>query len=44
MLIEFRKEGDRVPIRPEHKMTVREALIELEAKGYRFERVIDVLP
>lgn len=44
VLIEFRKEDDRVPIRQEHKMTVREARMELEAEGYRFERVIDVLP
>ena len=33
-----------VPIREEHKMTVREARMELEAEGYRFDRVIDVLP
>jgi len=44
VLIEFRKEDDRVPIRQEHKMTIREARMELEAEGYRFERVIDVLP
>jgi len=44
VLIEFRKESKWVPIREEHKMTVREARIELEAEGYRFERVIDVLP
>jgi ubiquinone/menaquinone biosynthesis C-methylase UbiE len=44
VLIEFRKESDRVPIREEHKMTVREARIELEAEGYRFDRVIGVLP
>jgi SAM-dependent methyltransferase len=44
VLIEFRKEDRRVPIREEHKMTVREARLELEAEGYRFERVIDVLP
>ena len=44
VLIEFRKESAWVPIRPEHKMSVREARMELEADGYRFERVIDVLP
>ena len=44
VLIEFRKESASVPIREEHKMTVREARMELEAEGYRFERVIDVLP
>ena len=44
VLIEFRKEDRRVPIREEHKMTVREARLELEAEGYRFDEVIDVLP
>jgi SAM-dependent methyltransferase len=44
VLIEFRKESPGVPIRPEHKMSVREARMELEAEGYRWERVIDVLP
>jgi ubiquinone/menaquinone biosynthesis C-methylase UbiE len=44
VLIEFRKESPWVPIREEHKMSVREARLELEAEGYRFERVIDVLP
>ena len=44
VLIEFRKESGWVPIREDHKMTVREARIELEAEGYRFDRVIDVLP
>jgi ubiquinone/menaquinone biosynthesis C-methylase UbiE len=44
VLIEFRKESEWVPIREEHKMSVREARLELEAEGYRFDRVIDVLP
>jgi len=44
VLIEFRKESAWVPIREEHKMSVKEARLELEAEGYRFERVIDVLP
>lgn len=44
VLIEFRKESTWVPIREEHKMSVREARMELEAEGYRFDRVIDVLP
>ena len=44
VLIEFRKEDPNVPIREEHKMSVREARQELEAEGYVFERVIDVLP
>jgi len=44
VLIEFRKESSWVPIREEHKMSVREARLELEAEGYTFDRVIDVLP
>jgi ubiquinone/menaquinone biosynthesis C-methylase UbiE len=44
VLIEFRKESAWVPIREEHKMSEREARLELEAEGYRFERNIDVLP
>jgi ubiquinone/menaquinone biosynthesis C-methylase UbiE len=44
VLIEFRKESDWVPIREEHKMSVREARMELEAEGFTFDRVIDVLP
>jgi len=44
VLIEFRKESAWVPIREEHKMSVGDARLELEAEGYRFERNIDVLP
>jgi hypothetical protein len=44
VLVEFRKESAWVPIREEHKMSVREARMELETEGYRFDRVIDVLP
>ncbi len=44
VLIEFRKEDASVPIRAEHKMSVPEARMELEAEGFRFDRVIDVLP
>jgi len=44
VLVEFRKESAWVPIREEHKMSVKEARMELEAEGYRFDRVIDVLP
>lgn len=44
VLIEFRKEDASVPIRAEHKMSIREVRMELEAEGFRFDRVIDVLP
>jgi predicted methyltransferase len=44
VLIEFRKEDPRVPIREEHKMSVEQVRQELAADGFRIERVIDVLP
>jgi ubiquinone/menaquinone biosynthesis C-methylase UbiE len=44
VLIEFRKEDPNVPIREEHKMSVREARQELEAEGYRFDRVLNDIP
>ena len=44
MLIEFRKEDPRVPIKQEHKMSVAEVRQELSADGYTIDRVIDVLP
>jgi ubiquinone/menaquinone biosynthesis C-methylase UbiE len=44
VLIEFRKEDPRVPIRPEHKMSVAEVRDELSADGYVIDKVIDVLP
>ncbi len=44
VLIEFRKEDPRVPIKQEHKMSVAEVRQELSADGYTIDRVIDVLP
>jgi ubiquinone/menaquinone biosynthesis C-methylase UbiE len=44
VLIEFRKEDAAVPIRPEHKMSVADAKLELEAEGFRLARLSDVLP
>jgi ubiquinone/menaquinone biosynthesis C-methylase UbiE len=44
VLIEFRKEDPNVPIRLEHKMSVADAKLELEAEGFRLARVSDVLP
>src|SRR3954447_6425912 len=40
VLIEFRKESEWVPIREEHKMSVRDARLELEAEGFTFDRVL----
>ena len=44
VLLEFRKEDPRVPIRPEHEMSVAEAKSEICPEGYEFERVLDTLP
>jgi ubiquinone/menaquinone biosynthesis C-methylase UbiE len=44
VLIEFRREDPRVPIREEHKMSVSQVRDELAADGFRIERVLDVLP
>jgi ubiquinone/menaquinone biosynthesis C-methylase UbiE len=44
VLLEYRKEDPSVPIRPEHKMSVAEAKMELEAEGFRLAEVIDKLP
>jgi ubiquinone/menaquinone biosynthesis C-methylase UbiE len=44
VLLEYRKEDPRVPIRIEHKMTVGEAKLELEAEGFRLTRVDNALP
>ena len=44
VLLEFRKEDPYVPIRPEHKMSVKEAKIEVEAEGFVFDQVIEELP
>jgi SAM-dependent methyltransferase len=44
VLLEYRQEDPSVPIRPEHKMSVADAKIEVEAEGYRLDRVIPDLP
>jgi SAM-dependent methyltransferase len=44
VLLEYRKEDPDVPIRLEHKMTVAEAKLELEAEGFRLSQVDDRLP
>jgi SAM-dependent methyltransferase len=44
VLIEYRGEDPKVPIRPEHKMTVPQVKAELEPEGFRMERVSEVLP
>jgi len=44
VLLEYRKEDPSIPIRPEHKMSVAEARLELEAEGFKLYRVDDGLP
>ena len=44
ILLEYRKEDPHIPIRSEHKMTVAEARMELEAEGFHFDQVLNDLP
>ena len=44
VLLEYRKEDPSIPIKPEHKMSVDEAKMELEAEGFKLNRVNDELP
>ena len=44
VLIEYRGEDPRVPIKPLHKMTQAQAITELEAVGLRWVETLDILP
>ena len=44
VLLEYRKEDPHIPIRSEHKMSIEEAKAELEAEGFRLEKVLPDLP
>jgi ubiquinone/menaquinone biosynthesis C-methylase UbiE len=44
VLLEYRKEDPRVPIRPEHKMSVAEVRAEVEPEGFRFDKTLETLP
>lgn len=44
VLLEYRKEDPTVPIRIEHKMTVGEAKLEVEAEGFLLSKVDERLP
>ncbi len=44
VLLEYRKEDPKIPIREEHKMTVAEVKTELEAEGFILRPVIETLP
>jgi SAM-dependent methyltransferase len=44
VMLEYRKEDPHIPIRSEHKMSVQEAKLEVEAEGFRLEEVLQDLP
>jgi tRNA A58 N-methylase Trm61 len=44
VLLEYRKEDPKVPILPEHKMSVAEVKAELEPQGFVLSKVIETLP
>jgi ubiquinone/menaquinone biosynthesis C-methylase UbiE len=44
VLLEYRKEDPKVPIRPEHKMSVADVKAEVEPEGFELDKVIETLP
>jgi SAM-dependent methyltransferase len=44
VFLEYRAEDPAVPIREEHKMTVKQVRAEAEPEGFRFDKTIEVLP
>lgn len=44
VLLEYRKEDPSIPIREDHKMSVAEAKLEVEAEGFRLSQVDESLP
>ena len=44
VLIEYRGEDPKVPIRPEHKMTVGQVKAEIEPEGFKLQTPIENLP
>ncbi len=44
VLVEFRGEDPEVPIKPEHKMTLKQVRLELEPQGFRFQKSLEFLP
>ena len=44
VLLEYRKEDPSIPIREDHKMTVAEAKLEVEAEGFTLSQVDESLP
>jgi ubiquinone/menaquinone biosynthesis C-methylase UbiE len=44
VLVEFRGEDPEVPIKPEHKMTLKQVRKEIEPQGFRFKESLEFLP
>jgi len=44
VLVEYRGEDPAVPIKPEHKMTVKQVLYEIEPMGFRLNEKLEFLP
>ena len=44
ILIEYRKEDKKVPIKPLHKMTEKQAIKEIEVVGFKWVKTLSVLP
>ena len=44
VLLEYRKEDPSIPIRPEHKVSVQEVKLEVEAEGFHLDQVLETLP
>jgi ubiquinone/menaquinone biosynthesis C-methylase UbiE len=44
VLVEFRGEDDTVPIKPEHKMTLKQVRLEVEPQGFKFKESLEFLP
>src|SRR5262249_44276277 len=44
VLLEYRKEDPSIPILPDHKMSVAEAKLEVEAEGFTLSKVDESLP
>lgn len=44
VLLEYRKEDPSIPIKPEHKMSVATARLEVESEGFTLSKVDETLP
>jgi ubiquinone/menaquinone biosynthesis C-methylase UbiE len=44
VLVEYRKEDPTIPIAPTHRMSVEDVRREIEAGGFRFDRLVQGLP